>query len=147
MITVRDLLKVKGKELWSVAPVDPVLKALDLMAEKDIGALLVMDQDKLRGIVSERDFVRSIAETERCLIDAEVSKYMTKIVITVEPDQSIEDCMKLMTDNHIRHLPVIENNQIVGVISIGDVVKSVISSKESTIHDLENFIEGRGFGQ
>jgi CBS domain-containing protein len=146
MITVRDLLKVKGSEIWSVRPEDPVLKALNLMAEKDIGALLVMDQEKLRGIVSERDFVRSIAETERCLIDAAVSNYMTKVVITVEPDQTVDDCMKLMTDKHIRHLPVIENDKIIGLISIGDVVKADIAGKESTIHSLENYIEGRGFG-
>ncbi len=147
MITVRDLLKTKGNEIWFVQPADPVLKALDLMAEKDIGALMVMDQAKLKGIVSERDFVRSIAESEKCLIDAEVQKYMTKVVITVEPEQTIDDCMQLMTDNHIRHLPVIENSQTIGIISIGDVVKAIISSKESTIHSLENYIEGRGFGQ
>lgn len=147
MITVRDLLKGKGNEIWSVKPNDPVLKALDLMAEKDIGALLVMDGDKLRGIVSERDFVRSIAETEKCLIDAAVSHYMTKVVITVEPGQSIDDCMNLMTDHHIRHLPVVENERIIGLISIGDVVKAIIHSKESTIHHLEDYIEGRGYGQ
>jgi CBS domain-containing protein len=146
MITVRDLLKVKGTEIWSVKPEDPVLKALNLMAEKDIGALMVIDQEKLRGIVSEMDFVRSIAETERCLIDAAVSNYMTKVVITVEPDQTVDDCMKLMTDKHIRHLPVIENDKIIGLISIGDVVKADIAGKESTIHSLENYIEGRGFG-
>jgi CBS domain-containing protein len=147
MITVRDLLKTKGNDIWSVRPEDPVLKALNLMAEKDIGALVVMEQDKLRGIVSERDFVRSIAESERCLIEAEVRKYMTKVVITVEPDRSIDECMKLMTENHIRHLPVIEKDQVVGVISIGDVVKADIFNKESTINTLENYIEGRGFGQ
>ena len=147
MITVRDLLKTKGNEIWSVKPEDPVLKALNLMAEKDIGALVVMDQEKLRGIVSERDFVRSIAESERCLIEAEVKKYMTKAVITVEPDQTIDECMKLMTENHIRHLPVIENDKVVGVISIGDLVKADIANKELTINNLENYIEGRGFGQ
>jgi len=104
MITVSELLHEKGTDVWSVKPEDPVLKALNLMAEKDIGALLVMESGKLRGIVSERDFVRSIAESERCLIDAAVSNYMTKVVITVSPDQSLEDCMKLMTDHRIRHL-------------------------------------------
>jgi CBS domain-containing protein len=146
MITVRDLLKGKGNDVWSVSPEDAVLKALNLMAEKEIGALLVLEQEKVRGIVSERDFVRSIAETERCLIDAPVSKYMTKVVITVEPDQTIEECMELMTTNHIRHLPVIEKDHVVGVISIGDVVKAELSSKESTIKNLEDYIEGRGFG-
>jgi CBS domain-containing protein len=146
MITVRDLLKGKGHEVWSVTPEDVVLKALNLMAEKDIGALVVLDQDKLKGIVSERDFVRSIAESERCLIDAPVSKYMTKVVITVEPDQSTDNCMRIMTDHRIRHLPVVENGHVIGVISIGDVVKADIANKELTINTLENYIEGRGFG-
>jgi CBS domain-containing protein len=147
MITVRDLLKGKGNDIWSVSPEDVVLKALNLMAEKDIGALVVLENGKLRGIVSERDFVRSIAESERCLIDAPVSKYMTKVVITVDPNQSTDDCMHIMTDNHIRHLPVVENEHVIGVISIGDVVKADISSKASTIDNLENYIEGRGFGR
>jgi CBS domain-containing protein len=147
MITVRDLLKGKGSDIWSVSPEDVVLKALNLMAEKDIGALVVLEDDKLRGIVSERDFVRSIAESERCLIEAPVSKYMTKVVITVDPNQSSDDCMRLMTEKHIRHLPVVENERVIGVISIGDVVKADISSKASTIDSLENYIEGRGFGR
>lgn len=147
MATVRDLLKGKGNNVWAVASGDVVLKALNLMAEKDIGALVVIDDHKLKGIVSERDFVRSIAESERCLIDAPVSKYMTKVVITVEPDQTVGDCMKLMTDNHIRHLPVVENGEVIGVISIGDIVKADIQIKESTIDTLENYIEGRGFGR
>lgn len=147
MITVRDLLKVKGGEVWSVRPEDKVLKALSLMADKDIGALLVMDDEKLKGIVSERDFVRSIAESEKCLIEDDVSQCMTKVVITVDPDQTIDDCMQLMTDHRIRHLPVLENDKIIGVISIGDVVKADISNKESQINTLENYIEGRGFGQ
>lgn len=146
MITVRDLLKGKGNDIWCVSPEDVVLKALNLMAEKDIGALVVLEQEKLKGIVSERDFVRSIAESERCLIEAPVSKYMTKVVITVEPDQSTDDCMRIMTDHHIRHLPVVENGRVIGVISIGDIVKADISSKASTIDSLENYIEGRGFG-
>ncbi len=141
------MLTRKGADIWSVRPVDIVLKALNLLAEKDIGALLVMEDDKLRGIVSERDFVRSIAETERCLVDAAVSKYMTKVVITVTPEQSIEDCMNIMTDHHIRHLPVIEKEKVIGVISIGDVAKADINEKRSRINTLENYIEGRGFGQ
>ena len=147
MITVRDLLKGKGNDIWYVSPEDVVLKALNLMAEKDIGALVVLEQDKLKGIVSERDFVRSIAESERCLVEAPVSKYMTKVVITVEPDQSTDECMRIMTDHRIRHLPVVDNGRVIGVISIGDVVKADISNKELTINNLENYIEGRGFGQ
>jgi len=146
MITVRDLLKGKGSDVWSVSPDDVVLKALNLMAEKDIGALVVLEQGKLHGIVSERDFVRSIAESERCLIDAPVSKYMTRVVITIAPDQTIDDCMQLMTTNRIRHLPVVDGGNVVGVISIGDIVKADISNKASTINTLEDYIEGRGFG-
>jgi len=147
MITVRDLLQQKGNLVWSVQPDDPVLTALNLMTEKDIGALLVMDGAKLRGIVSERDFVRSIAESRNCLIEAPVSEYMTKVVITVAPEQTLEDCMQLMTDHHIRHLPVVEMENIIGVVSIGDIVKADIQEKVSKINTLENYIEGRGFGQ
>lgn len=147
MITVRDLLQQKGNLVWSVQPDDPVLTALNLMTEKDIGALLVMDGTKLRGIVSERDFVRSIAESRNCLIEAPVSEYMTKVVITVAPEQTLEDCMQLMTDHHIRHLPVVERESIIGVVSIGDIVKADIQEKVSKINTLENYIEGRGFGQ
>lgn len=147
MITVRELLKGKGHDIWFVNPHDPVLLALNLMSEKDIGSLLVMEEGKLRGIVSERDFVRSLAETETCTLDADVSKYMTRVVITVSPDQTNEDCMRLMTQHRVRHLPVVENGAVVGVISIGDIVKADITSKESMINSLENYIEGRGYGQ
>ena len=117
------------------------------MDEKDIGALLVTDKGMLVGIFSERDFARAIVETGTCVITAEVKEYMTTKVYTIAPSNSVEDCMQLMTAKKIRHLPVMENDDLAGVISIGDVVKEMIASKESTISTLENYIEGRGYGQ
>ena len=146
MTTVCDLLKIKGDQVWSISPATSVLDTLQLMAEKDVGALLVLEGDQIAGIISERDFVRSIAKTGRCLVQTTVPEYMTKKVITINPDQSLEECMQLMTKEHIRHLPVIENGKLVGIISIGDVVKELISNKESTINNLQNYIEGRGYG-
>jgi CBS domain-containing protein len=147
MATVRDLLKGKGNQVWSIAPGTTVLDALQFLAEKDVGALLVLEADKIVGIISERDFVRSIAKTGQCLLHTTVQEYMTRDVFSISPDQSIEDCMQLMTRHHIRHLPVLEKDTIVGLISIGDVVKEIISTKDSTINQLENYIEGRGYGQ
>jgi CBS domain-containing protein len=147
MISVRDLIKIKGGQVWSVTQKTTVIEALKLMAEKQVGALLVLDHGRLAGIISERDFVRSIAQTEKCLLDDTVDGYMTKEVFTIGLDHTIEDCMQLMTEKHIRHLPVVENNELAGLISIGDVVKEVIASKEATINSLENYIEGRGYAQ
>ncbi len=147
MATVRDLLKTKGNEVWSVSPTTSVLTTLKYMADKDVGALLVLDKDRIAGVISERDFVRSIAHNETCLLEARVQDYMTREVVTIAPDKTIEDCMQLMTRERIRHLPVVENQRLVGLISIGDVVKEMISSKETKIDDLENYIEGRGYGK
>ena len=147
MANVRDLLKVKGDQVWNVTPDTSVLVALKLMAEKEVGALLVLQNSQIVGIFSERDFARSVAKIGQCASDLDVDSYMTKDVFTVTPDQSIEDCMTLMTQRRFRHLPVLEGNKLVGMISIGDVVKEVIASKESTINTLENYIEGRGYGQ
>jgi len=147
MATVRDLLKLKGNAVWSIPPETTVLEALEFMTAKDIGAVLVMQNDQIVGIISERDFVHSIAGIGMCLIHTPVQDYMTRNVLFVGPDQTIEECMQLMTTKKIRHLPVLENNALVGLISIGDVVKELISNKESTINLLENYIEGRGYGQ
>jgi CBS domain-containing protein len=147
MANVRDLLKVKGDQTWCVTPDTTVLDALKMMAEKEVGALLVRQNEEISGIISERDFARSIAKTGQCIIDSHVEDYMTRNVFTVTPDQSIEDCMSLMTQKRIRHLPVVEGKKLVGLISIGDVIKEMIASKESTINNLENYIEGRGYGQ
>jgi len=147
MATIRDLLKIKGNQVWTVTPNTSVLETLLMMTEKAVGALVVVEGDKIAGIISERDFIRSIAEKERCVLNTVVLEYMTTTVMTVTPDQSIEDCMQLMTEKHIRHLPVVENGKLAGMISIGDIVKDIISSEKSRINALENYIEGRGYGQ
>ena len=147
MVTIRDLLKTKGNQVWTVTPNTSVLETLLMMTEKAVGALVVVEGDQIAGIISERDFIHSIAEKERCVLNTVVLEYMTTTVLTVSPDQSIEDCMQLMTDKHIRHLPVVENGKLVGMISIGDIVKDIISSEKSRINALENYIEGRGYGQ
>lgn len=143
---IRDLLKSKGHDVWSISQNATVLETLKLLADKDIGALLVMEGERLVGIISERDFARSIAKSEKCLIHTEVKDYMTQEVITISPDKNIQDCMVLMSKEHIRHLPVVENDRVIGMISIGDVVKILIADAESRIANLEDFIEGRGYG-
>lgn len=147
MITIRQLLKEKGNQVWSITPDTSVLEALQIMTTKQIGALLVLDGGQIAGIISERDFVHGVAEKERCIVNTTVLEYMTPKVITISPDQTIEDCMQLMTKEHFRHLPVVENDKLVGIISIGDIVKEIISSEKSRANMLENYIEGRGYGQ
>jgi CBS domain-containing protein len=145
MVTVRDLIKTKGNEVWSVSPDTTMIDALNLLAKKDVGALMVTKDDKMVGIVSERDFVRSIAKTGQCLLHSTVERYMTTDISSVAPDATIDQCMQLMTDKHIRHLPVLENDKLVAVVSIGDVVRDLISNKELTINQLEDYIQGRTF--
>jgi CBS domain-containing protein len=142
MVTVRDLLRTKGNNVWSVPPSTVVLDVLKMLADKDAGALLVLDRDRIAGIISERDIVRSMGKTGQCSFEATVDQYMTKDVITVSPVTSLEECMQIMTRKHIRHLPVLENGRLAGLISIGDVVKNLISSRDSTINSLENYITG-----
>jgi CBS domain-containing protein len=146
MAQVKDLVKIKGGDVWSVSPETAVLEALRVMHEKDIGALLVVEGGNLVGIFSERDFARSIVDTGSCVINAPVKEYMTTKVFTIAPQNSMDECMQLMTAKKIRHLPVLEGDKVVGVISIGDVVKEEIASRESTIETLENYIEGHGYG-
>ncbi len=145
MITVRDLLMTKSGDIWSVTPDTSVLDALKLLAEKDIGALVVLKDGKISGIVSERDFVRSLARTGKCLLESPVSHYMVKEVFTVSPTETIDQCMQTMTEKHIRHLPVLEHDRLVGVISIGDVVREMITHKQLTIEQLQDYIMGRTF--
>ncbi len=147
MLTVRDILKTKGSQVWSVGPEASVLEALVLMAEKNTGALVVLDEGKLVGIISERDFARSIAKIGRCLIENPVKEFMTKEVFTANPDMLTEQCMVLMTNKKIRHLPVLAEGRMVGLVSIGDVVKAEISSKDSTINSLENYIQGTDYNR
>jgi CBS domain-containing protein len=142
METVRHLLEDKGDKVWSIRPSASVYDALERMAEKDVGALVVLEGDVLKGIFSERDYARKIVLHGKSAAETRVQDVMTPDVVCVSPEQRIEDCMALMTEKHIRHLPVLEDGKVVGVISIGDVVKEVIAEQEFTIEQLENYITG-----
>jgi len=143
MKTVKQLLQAKGRDIWSIAPDASVYEALLLMADKDVGALLVLDdKENLVGILSERDYARKVILRGKSSKDTPARDIMTQRVVYVRPEQTIEDCMALMTDKHIRHLPVLEDKAVVGVISIGDVVKTIISEQEFIIAQLENYITG-----
>jgi CBS domain-containing protein len=141
-VTVRQILQTKGATIWSIAPQASVFEALALMAEKDIGALVVLNGQRLVGIFSERDYARKVILHGRSSKTTTVGDLMTRHVLGVRPDQTVEECMALMTTKHIRHLPVIENGALVGLITIGDAVKSLIGDKEVKIDSLENFILG-----
>jgi len=143
MKTVRELLRNKGHQVYSIGPDASVYEALTLMAEKDVGALLVLDAGQLVGILSERDYARKIVLKGKTSRETPVREIMTERVVWVRPDQTIEDCMALMTNKRIRHLPVLEAGRLIGVISIGDVVKDIISEQEFIIGQLENYITGK----
>jgi CBS domain-containing protein len=143
MALVKDLLEHKGKQIWSVSPDAAVYTALILMAEKRVGALVVMVDERLVGIVSERDYARKVILKGRSSKDTTVREIMTSKVFYVDPTRHIEECMALMTDKGVRHLPVVENDKLTGIISIGDVVKATISEQEFIIDQLEQFITGR----
>jgi len=140
MKTVHDLLRQKGRNVWSVTPDTTVYDALRLMAEKEIGAVLVLEGDQLVGVLSERDYARQVVLKGKTSKETPVHEIMTARVVYVRPDQTVEGCMALMTDKHVRHLPVIEGGKLVGLLSIGDVVKTVISEKQFLIEQLENYI-------
>lgn len=142
MRTVGQLLESKGYDIWSVSPDDSVLDALKLMAEKNVGAVLVLAAGNLAGILSERDFARKVALEGISAKDTRVWEIMTERVICMRSDQAIAECMTLMTDKRIRHLPVLENNQLVGVISIGDVVKTIITEQEAIIEGFRDYMWG-----
>lgn len=147
LTTVRDILRSKGTDLWFVSPETQLIDALKLMAKKNIGDLLILEGGKITGIISERDLVRKIAQSEQCPLNSPVSEMMTTKVITVTPSQDIEVCMALMTEHHIRHLPVVEDGEPIGMVSIGDVVKTIIDSHEFTINQMEKYISGGGYNQ
>ena len=140
MKTVKEILQAKSQKLLSITPEASVLDALKLMAEKEVGALVVLEGDKLAGIFSERDYARKVILHGKSSSNTPVSEIMTHKVVCVGPDQSVEDCMALMTDKRIRHLPVLEEKRVMGVISIGDVVKEVISEQRFVIEQLEQYI-------
>lgn len=143
MTTVRDLLKVKGDAVWSVPPDATVFEALELMSDRNIGAVLIMEGAVLIGILSERDYARKVEMAGRSARDTIVREIMTRRVLTVQPDQTVADCMALMTEHRMRHLPVMQNGRLLGLISIGDVVRAVISEQEFVIGQLETYIMGR----
>jgi CBS domain-containing protein len=140
MLTVKHLLERKGSQVYSVTPDTPVLDAIRLMAEKHVGALLVMRGAELTGIVSERDYARKVILLGRSSADTPVRQIMTSPVITVKAAQTVNECLQIVTDQRIRHLPVVENDGVLGVISIGDLVKAVIESQQEQIEQLERYI-------
>jgi CBS domain-containing protein len=140
--TVRQILFSKGSDVWGVTPETLVIDALRLLAEKNVGAVLVLRGEALVGIFSERDYARKVILRGKSSTDTPVGDVMTSRVVYVRPDQTTEECMALMTDKHVRHLPVIEEGRVWGVISIGDVVKAIVADQRFTIQQLENYITG-----
>ena len=142
MTTAHDILRLKGQTVHSVRPDDTVLAALGVMAKHDIGAVLVLDGDELVGILTERDYARKVALVGRSSKDSPVRSIMTADVVCVPPNRTVEDCMGLMTERRLRHLPVVENGHVIGLVSIGDLVKATIDEQEFTINQLKNYIAG-----
>ncbi len=141
--SVRLILKNKGSQVWSLAPDATVYEAIVLMSKKNIGALLVVSEGKLVGIISERDYARKVILQGKSSIETLVGEIMTSPVIAVTPGHTVDECMQIMTSNHIRHLPVLEGEKLVGAISLGDLVKAVISTQAQTIQQLGNYITGK----
>ena len=142
MARVAELLKHKGHTIYSIEPDQPVLEAIRRMAEYGVGALLVMRGELLLGVVSERDYARKIILMGRSSSDTPVRQIMSSPVITVRTDQSVAECMQLMTERRVRHLPVVQIDRVVGVLSIGDLVRSVVAEQQQTIEQLEQYIRG-----
>jgi CBS domain-containing protein len=142
MQTVQDILRAKGYDVWSIPPAASVFEALTLMALKDVGALTVMEGDQLAGIISERDYARKVILRGKTSRDTLVREIMYSPVICVQPQQTVGECMTLLTGRRIRHLPVVEDSRVIGMVSIGDLVNSIISEQEFMIEQLENYIGG-----
>jgi CBS domain-containing protein len=142
MRTVAEILQQKGRTIHTVRPADTVLHALGVMAAHEIGAVLVMDEDRLAGILTERDYARRVVLMGRASRDSAVADIMTQQVVCVAPLRTVDECMALMTDKRIRHLPVLDHKQVVGLISIGDVVKATLADQEFTIAQLQSYIAG-----
>lgn len=143
MKTVADILQTKANQhIYTVVPSASVLEAISLMADNGVGALVVMDGEAVVGIVSERDYARKVVLMERSSYSTEVSEIMTSKVITVTPHESNEHCMTIMTEGRLRHLPVLDHGKLIGLISIGDLVKDIISDQQSMIRQLEQYIRG-----
>ncbi len=147
MATIRQLLMEKGEEVWSVKPDASIFEVLKLMEEKDIGAVVVIEQGKVTGIFSERDFARHVARKGKLALETPVNELMTRAIYVVDPGTPVEECLALMTARHFRHLPVMQKETLVGLVSIGDLVKQSLDEKETTIHSLENYILGHDYNR
>jgi len=142
MKIVKDILEAKGYQVWSIHPDATVYDALTLMAEKNVGALVVVEGERPVGVISERDYARNMILKGRTSRDTAIREIMRPLAVTVRPEQDLEECMELMTDKRVRHLPVIQGDKLIGMISIGDIVKGIISTKEFMIEQLEKYIKG-----
>jgi CBS domain-containing protein len=142
MKTVKDILRTKGHDVWTIPPDATVYEALSLMADKNVGALVVLDGETVVGIMSERDYARKVVLHGKLSKEIPVKEIMTARVYYVRPEQNIQECMAQMTDKRVRHLPVLENDRLIGIISIGDVVKAIIAEQEFLIRYLESYITG-----
>ena len=141
--TVNSILRSKGNQVWFVSPDQSVFEAIEKMAEKEVGALAVVSEERLVGIISERDYARKVILRGKSSRETSVSEIMTPDVISVGPDHTVDDCMSLMAGNRIRHLPVLDHGCLIGIVSIGDLVKWIISGQEHAIEQLEHYIAGR----
>jgi len=141
MKLIKHILKAKGHDTWTITPDEPVYNALQLMAEKNIGALVVVKDGEVIGVISERDYARKIILRGKSSRETLVREIMTSPAICVTSDKTVEQCLSLMTDKHIRHLPVVDDGKLVGMVSVGDLVKSIIGSQRELIRQLENFIQ------
>jgi CBS domain-containing protein len=141
--TINWVLELKGHQVWSVEPTAVVFEAIRVMSNKGVGALLVMSEGKLYGIVSERDYARKVILRDRSSKMTQVREIMSTPVLTVTPQDTVGECMRLMTEHRIRHLPVIEGDRVVGIVSIGDLVNWILTSQEETIEQLEGYICGK----
>lgn len=140
MNPIRQILQVKGELVWTIAPNETVFEALRMMADKDIGALVVMQGDKIVGVLSERDYARKVILLGKSSKETLVSEIMTSPVVTIHPDQTVEEAMEMMNRHRVRHLPVVENEQLIGIISIGDVVRNIIYRQREAIKEMERRI-------
>lgn len=146
MITVRNLLEKKGPVIWTISSHETAFRALEIMAEKNISALLAVDEGKLKGIFTERDYARKVILKGKSSRETTVGDLMTREMCCINPDRSIEECMALMGDMDIRHVPVFENDKLLGIVSMRDVVNAIIKEQKLTINSLEDYICGKGYG-
>jgi len=142
MRAAKDIIQYKGSTVWSVGPDDTVLHALAVMAEHEIGAVLVLGSDKIAGILTERDYARKVVLAGKSSHDLAIREVMTQAVICVSPESTIDECLGLMTENRVRHLPVVEEKRVIGLVSIGDLVRATIAEQEHVIEQLQHYIAG-----